>query len=104
MKNSSVYQDLKIQFLYFFVAYELLKTNNLNLFVVIFLLVVFDLLYNSKNVFYVLNQFNASSELETNTILKKLKLNRFLMSFLLIWISFIAYVLYNRKEFWIVLF
>jgi len=104
MKNESVYQDLKIQFLYFFVAYELLKTNNLNLFVVIFLLVVFDLLYNSKNVFYVLNQFNASSELETNTILKKLKLNRFLMSFLLIWISFIAYVLYNRKEFWIVLF
>lgn len=104
MKNSSVYQDLKIQFLYFFVAYELLKTNNLNLFVVIFLLVVFDLLYNSKNVFYVLNQFNASSELEKNTILKKLKLNRFLMSFLLIWISFIAYVLYNRKEFWIVLF
>jgi hypothetical protein len=104
MKNSSVYQDLKIQFLYFFVAYELLKTNNLNLFVVIFLLVVFDLLYNSKNVFYVLNQFNASSEFETNTILKKLKLNRFLVSFLLIWISFIAYVLYNRKEFWIVLF
>ncbi|GEM_PF-4755186 len=104
MKKTNVYQDLKIQFLYFFVAYELLKTNNLNLFVVIFLLVVFDLLYNCKNVFYVLNQFNASSELETNTILKKLKLNRFLMSFLLIWISFIAYVLYNRKEFWIVLF
>jgi hypothetical protein len=104
MKNSSVYQDLKIQFLYFFIAYELLKTNNLNLFVVIFLLVLFDLLYNSKNVFQVLNQFNASSELDTNTILKKWKLNRFLMSFLLIWISFIAYVLYIRKEFWIVLF
>jgi hypothetical protein len=104
MKNESVYQDLKIQFLYFFVAYELLKTNNLNLFVVIFLLVVLDLLYNSKNVFYVLNQLNASSELDTNTILKKWKLNRFLISFLLIWISFIAYVIYIRKEFWIVLF
>ena len=104
MKNSTVYQDLKNQFLYFFVAYELLKTNNLNLFVVIFLLVLFDLLYNSKNVFHVINQINGSSELETNTILKKWRLNRFLMSFLLIWFSFIGYVLYIRKEFWIVLF
>ena len=104
MKNESVYQDLKIQFLYFFVAYELLKTNNLNLFVVIFLLVLFDLIYNSKNVFQVLNQFNASSELDTNTILKKWRLNRFLISFLLIWISFLAYVLYSRQEFWKVLF
>jgi hypothetical protein len=104
MKNSTVYQDLKNQFLYFFVAYELLKTNNLNLFVVIFLLVLFDLIYNSKNVFQVLNQFNASSELDTNTILKKWRLNRFLISFLLIWISFLAYVLYSRQEFWKVLF
>ena len=104
MKKTNMYQDLRIQFLYFFVAYELLKTNNLNLFVVLFLLVLFDLLYNSKNVFHVLNHLNATSELETNTILKKWKLNRFLMSFLLIWISFIAYVLYIRKEFWIVLF
>jgi hypothetical protein len=104
MKNSTVYQDLKIQFLYFFVAYELLKTNNLNLFVVIFLLVLFDLIYNSKNVFQVLNKFNASSELDKNTILKKWRLNRFLISFLLIWISFLAYVLYSRQEFWKVLF
>ena len=104
MKNSTIYQDLKIQFLYFFVAYELLKTNNLNLFVVLLLLVLFDVLYNSKNVFYVLNQFNASSDLETNTILKKWRLNRSLISFLIIWISFLAYVLYSRQEFWKVLF
>jgi hypothetical protein len=104
MKNSTIYQDLKIQFLYFFVAYELLKTNNLNLFVILLLLVLFDVLYNSKNVFHVLNQFNASSELDKNIILKKWKLNRFLISFLLIWLSFIAYVLYSRQEFWKVLF
>ena len=104
MKNSTVYQDLKNQFLYFFVAYELLKTTNLKLFAILFLLVLADLIYNSRNVFQVLNQFNASSELDINTNLKKWKLNRFLMSFLLIWISFIAYVLYIRKEFWIVLF
>ena len=69
MKNSSVYQDLKIQFLYFFVAYELLKTNNLNLFVVIFLLVVFDLLYNSKNVFFMpefLTEKNWKNDFITN--------------------------------------
>jgi hypothetical protein len=104
MKNSTVYQDLKNQFLYFFVAYELLKTTNLKLFAILFLLVLADLIYNSRNVFQVLNQFNASSELDTNTHLKKWKLNRFLMSFLLMWISIIAYVLFIRKEFWIVLF
>jgi len=104
MKNSTVYQDLKIQFLYFFVAYELLKTNNLNLFIFLFLFVLADVVYNSKNVFHVLNKFNASSELDKNIILKKWRLNRFLISFLLIWISFIAYILYSRQEFWIVLF
>jgi hypothetical protein len=104
MKNSTVYQDLKNQFIYFFVAYELLKTTNLKLFAILFLLVLADLIYNSRNVFQVLNQLNASSELDINTNLKKWKLNRFLISFLLIWISFIAYVLYIRKEFWIVLF
>jgi hypothetical protein len=104
MKNSTVYQDLKNQFLYFFVAYELLKTTNLRLFVVLFLIALADLIFNSKNVIQVLNQFNTTTELDTNTNLKKWKLNRFLMSFLLMWISFIAYVLFIRKEFWIVLF
>jgi hypothetical protein len=104
MKNLTVYQDLKNQFLYFFVAYELLKTTNLKLFIILFLLVLADLIYNSKNVIQVLNQFNTSTELDTNTNLKKWKLNRFLMLILLMWISFITYVLYSREEFWIVLF
>ena len=104
MKNSTVYQDLKIQFLYFFVAYELFKTTNLKLFTILFLLVFADLIYNSKNVIQVFTQINTSSEVDLNTNLKKWKLNGYLMSFLLIWISFIAYVLYIRKEFWIVLF
>jgi len=104
MKNLTVYQDLKNQFLYFFVAYELLKTTNLKLFIILFLLVLADLIYNSKNVIQVLNQFNTSTELDTNTNLKKWKLNRFLMLILLMWISFIAYILYIREEFWIVLF
>lgn len=104
MKNSTVYQDLKNQFLYFFVAYELLKTTNLKLFAILFLIVLADLIYNSKNVIQVLTQINTSAELDTNTNLKKWKLNRFLISFLLLWISIISYVLYIRNEFWILLF
>ena len=79
MKNSTVYQDLKNQFLYFFVAYELLKTTNLKLFAILFLIVLADLIYNSKNVIQVLTQINTSAELDTNTNLKKWKLNRFLI-------------------------
>jgi hypothetical protein len=104
MKNSTVYQDLKIKFLYFFVAYELFKTTNLKLFTILFLLVLADLIYNSKNVIQVFTQINTSSEVDSNTNLKKWKLNRFLMLILLMWISFIAYILYIREEFWIVLF
>ena len=104
MKNSTVYQDLKNQFLYFFVAYELLKTTNLKLFAILFLIVLADLIYNSKNVIQVLTQINTSAELDTNTNLKKWKLNRFLISVLLLWISIISYVLYIRNEFWILLF
>ena len=60
MKKSNFYQDLKNQFLYFFVAYELLKTNNLKLFTILFLLTIADVIYNSKNIMQVLTQLKAS--------------------------------------------
>jgi hypothetical protein len=104
MKNSTVYQDLKIQFLYFFVAYELFKTTNLKLFTILFLLVLADLIYNSKNVIQVFTQINTSSEVDSNTNLKKWKLNRFLVGILFFWICFLMYVSFIRKDFWIVLF
>ena len=104
MKNSTVYQDLKIQFLYFFVAYELFKTTNLKLFIILFLLVLADLIYNSKNVIQVFTQINTSSEVDSNTNLKKWKLNRFLVAILFFWICFLIYVSFIRKDFWIVLF
>ena len=104
MKNSTLYQDLKIQFLYFFVAYELFKTTNLKLFIILFLLVLADLIYNSKNVIHVFTQINTSSEVDSNTNLKKWKLNRFLVAILFFWICFLMYVSFIRKDFWIVLF
>lgn len=104
MKKTNVYQDLRIQFLYFFVAYELLKTTNVKLFTILFLLVLVDQLYNSKNIFQVLNQFNSSSELYTTTSLKKWKLNGFMLATLFFWICFLTYVLLIRKDFWILLF
>jgi hypothetical protein len=104
MKNSTLYQDLKIQFLYFFVAYELFKTTNLKLFIILFLLVLADLIYNSKNVIQVFTQINTSSEVDSNTNLKKWKLNRFLVAILFFWICFLMYVSFIRKDFWIVLF
>jgi hypothetical protein len=104
MKKTNVYQDLRIQFLYFFVAYELLKTTNVKLFAILFLLVLIDQLYNSKNIFQVLNQFNSSSELYTTTSLKKWKLNGFMLATLFFWICFLTYVLLIRKDFWILLF
>jgi len=104
MKKSTVYQDLKIQFLNFFVAYELFKTTNLKLFTILFLLVLADLIYNSKNVIQVFTQINTSSEVDSNTNLKKWKLNRFLVAILFFWICFLMYVSFIRKDFWIVLF
>ena len=50
MKKTNMYQDLRTQFLYFFVAYELLKTTNVKLFAILFLLLIADVLYNSKNI------------------------------------------------------
>ena len=104
MKNSTVYQDLKIQFLSFFVAYEILKTTNLKLFAVLFLLVLADLIYNSKNIIQVFTQINTSSEVDSNADLKKWKLNGFLIAILFFWICFLTYVLLIRKDFWIQLF
>lgn len=104
MKTSTIYQDLKIQFLYFFVAYELFNTNNLKLFVVLFLIVLVDALYNTNNIIQILSPLNASENLEPDTHLKKLKINRFLISILFLWIIFIAYVLFIRKDFWMILF
>ena len=60
MKTSTIYQDLKIQFLYFFVAYELFNTNNLKLFVVLFLIVLVDALYNTNNIIRILSSLNTS--------------------------------------------
>lgn len=104
MKTSTIYQDLKIQFLYFFVAYELFNTNNLKLFVVLFLIVLVDALYNTNNIIRILSSLNTSENLEPDTHLKKLKINRFLISILFLWIIFIAYVLFIRKDFWMILF
>jgi hypothetical protein len=104
MKISTIYQDLKIQFLYFFVAYELFNTNNLKLFVVLFLIVLVDALYNANNIIRILSPLNASAALEPDTHLKKLKINRFLITILFLWTIFIAYVLFIRKDFWITLF
>ncbi len=104
MKTSTIYQDLKIQFLYFFVAYELFNTNNLKLFVVLFLIVLVDALYNTNNIIRILSSLNTSENLEPDTHLNKLKINRFLISILFLWIIFIAYVLFIRKDFWMILF
>ena len=104
MKKSTIYQELKNQFIYFFVAYEILKTNNLKLFAVLFLLLLIDVIYNSKNVIQVLTQINTSVELDTNADLKKWKLNRILIAILFFGICFLTYVLLVRKDFWILLF
>ena len=104
MKKSNFYQDLKNQFLYFFVAYELLKTNNLKLFTILFLLTIADVIYNSKNIMQVLTQLKASSELDTTTNLKKSKLNGFMLANLFFLVCFLTYVSLIRKDFWILLF
>ena len=104
MKKSTIYQELKNQFIYFFVAYEILKTNNLKLFAVLFLLLLIDVIYNSKNVIQVLTQINTSVELDTTSDLKKSKLNRILIAILFFGICFLTYVLLVRKDFWILLF
>ena len=54
-----MYQDLRTQFLYFFVAYELLKTTNVKLFEILFLLIIDDVLYNYKNIIQIINQINT---------------------------------------------
>jgi len=104
MKKSTIYQELKNQFIYFFVAYEILKTTNLKLFAVLFLLLLIDVIYNSKNIIQGLTQINTSSELDTTSDLKKWKLNRILIAILFFGICFLTYVLYTRKDFWILLF
>jgi hypothetical protein len=104
MKNSTVYQDLKIQLLYFFVAYELLKTTNVKLFAILFLLLMADVLYNSKNVIQIINKINVPMEVDIHNKYKKWKLNRFLVAILFFWICFLIYVSFIRKDFWIVLF
>lgn len=104
MKKSTIYQELKNQFIYFFVAYEILKTNNLKLFAVLFLLLLIDVIYNSKNIIQGLTQINTSVELDTTSDLKKSKLNRILIAILFFGICFLTYVLLVRKDFWILLF
>ena len=104
MKKSTIYQELKNQFIYFFVAYEILKTNNLKLFAVLFLLLLIDVIYNSKNIIQGLTQINTSSELDTTSDLKKSKLNRILIAIVFFGICFLTYVLLVRKDFWILLF
>lgn len=104
MKKSNVYQNLKNQFLYFLVAYELLKTNNLKLFAILNLLILADIIYNSKNIIQVLYQSKASSEIETTTSLKKWKLKGFMLATLVFWVCFLTYVSLKRKDFWILMF
>lgn len=104
MKKSNFYQDLKNQILYFFVAYELLKTDNLKLFTILFLLTIADVIYNSKNIIHVLNQLKASTELDTTTSLKKSKLNGFMLANLFFLVCFLTYVSLIRKDFWMLLF
>ena len=104
MKTSTIYQDLKIQFLYFFVAYELFNTNNLKLFVVLFLIVLVDALYNANNIFQILYPLNVSTDLEPDNRLKKLKINIYMITILFLWTIFIAFILYIRKDFWMTQF
>jgi hypothetical protein len=104
MKKTNVYQDLKIQFLYFFIAYELLKTTNVKLFAILFLLLIADVLYNSKNVIQIINQINIPKEVDINNKYKKWKLNKFLLATLFFCVCFLIYVTVLRKDFWILLF
>ena len=104
MKTSTIYQDLKIQFLYFFVAYELFNTNNLKIFVVLFLIVLVDALYNANNIFQILYPLNVSTDLEPDTRLKKLKINIYMITILFLWTIFIVFILYIRKDFWMTQF
>lgn len=104
MKKSTIYQYLKIQILYFFVAYELFNTQNIKLFVVLYSLVLFDVLYNAKNIFQAVYPLNAPSDLDTNTNLKKWDINKFFSTILFFWLCFLLFVLFVRKEFWIILF
>ena len=103
MKKTNVYQDLRIQFLYFFIAYELLKTTNVKLFAILFLLLIADVLYNSKNIIQIINQINTPKEVEVNKY-KKWKLNGFMLATLFFWVCFLTYVTLIRKDFWILLF
>ena len=103
MKKTNVYQDLRIQFLYFFVAYELLKTTNVKLFAILFLLLIADVLYNSKNIIQIINQINTPKEVEVNKY-KKWKLNGFMLATLFFGVCFLTYVTLIRKDFWILLF
>ena len=103
MKKTNVYQDLRIQFLYFFIAYELLKTTNVKLFAILFLLLIADVLYNSKNIIQIINQINTPEEVEVNKY-KKWKLNGFMLATLFFWVCFLTYVTLIRKDFWILLF
>jgi hypothetical protein len=104
MKNSSIYQELKNQFLYFFIAYELLKTTNVKLFAILFLLLMADVLYNSKNIIQIINQINFPKEVDIHNKYKKWKLNGFLLAILFFCVGFLTYVSIIRKDFWIVLF
>ena len=103
MKKINVYQDLRIHFLYFFIAYELLKTTNVKLFAILFLLLIADVLYNSKNIIQIINQINTPEEVEVNKY-KKWKLNGFMLATLFFWVCFLTYVTLIRKDFWILLF
>ena len=101
MKKTNVYQDLRIQFLYFFVAYELLKTTNLKLFLFLFLFILIDAIINIKNIIQSLRSLNNSTEVESSGKNYKRKLNVPLITLLLIWLGFISFILYNRQAFWL---
>ncbi len=101
MKKSNFYQDLKNQFLYFFVAYELLKTNNIKLFLFLFLFIFIDAIINIKNIIQILRPLNNPTEVESSGKMYKWKLNLPLITLLLIWLGFISFVLYNRQAFWL---
>jgi len=104
MKSSSIYQDIKFQFLYFLVAYEIFNTKNIKLFVILFLFILLDIIFNVINSSRILYHINTAADIEPSSKVKKWKLNGFLISLMLIWIIFIGNVLFIRQDFWLILF
>lgn len=104
MKTTINYKDVKIQFLYFFLIYEILHTDKLKLFLLLFFLLLIDVIINTKNMIEIFLTLNKVNGIEEDTKIKKNKIKLFLLSILIPYLCFVIYVLITRQEFWLVLF